>query len=296
MNHPGEIAVLADVVRPTIALVNNAQREHQEYMHTVQAVAEENASVFAYLAEQGVAVFPGDDTYTDLWREQAAGKKVCTFGFGPTVQVYAENIHVNPSHTRFQLHVRDDDISVKLPVPGVHNLRNALAATACAVAAGAELMDVVAGLQAFEPVSGRMQPKSVVEGFQLIDDSYNANPDSVRAAIDVLAELEGRTVLVLGNMGEIGETRQAAHAEVGQYAKERNIQHLLVIGSDAMYAAEAYGSAAEYFEDMEALQKRLIALMPAHVLVKGSRTARMERVVQALEQHFVLQEGAQNAS
>ncbi|MGO3890378.1 MAG: bifunctional UDP-N-acetylmuramoyl-L-alanyl-D-glutamate--2,6-diaminopimelate ligase MurE/UDP-N-acetylmuramoyl-tripeptide--D-alanyl-D-alanine ligase MurF [Paenalcaligenes sp.] len=296
MNHPGEIAVLADVARPTIALVNNAQREHQEFMHTVQAVAEENGTVLSYLPANGIAVFPGDDAYTALWQDLAAGKHTLTFGFGDGLAVYAESIQVNPAHTRFQLHVQAEDVAIKLPVPGVHNLRNALAATACAVAAGAELSAVVAGLQAFKPVSGRMQPKSVIEGYQLIDDSYNANPDSVRAAIDVLAELEGRTVLVLGNMGEIGETRQAAHAEVGQYAKERGIQHLLVIGSDAMFAAEAYGEDAEHFEQMEDLQKQLIALMPAHVLVKGSRTARMERAVQALEQHFALTEGARNAS
>ncbi|MCQ9615886.1 bifunctional UDP-N-acetylmuramoyl-L-alanyl-D-glutamate--2,6-diaminopimelate ligase MurE/UDP-N-acetylmuramoyl-tripeptide--D-alanyl-D-alanine ligase MurF [Paenalcaligenes niemegkensis] len=296
MNHPGEIAVLARIASPTIALVNNAQREHQEFMHTVHAVAEENGAVLSALAADGVAIFPGDDAYTTVWEALSQGKQQLKFGFGSKLEVRAEQIHANPTHTPFQLHVLDQEAPVILMSPGVHNLRNALAASACSFAAGVELNGIVTGLQDFRPVEGRMQPKTLIDGFQLIDDSYNANPDSVRAAIDVLAQLKGPTVLVLGNMGEVGVNSQAVHAEMGNYAREQGIKHLLVLGADAAFAAQAYGSSAQSYENIDVLITGLIELAPAHILVKGSRSTRMDRVVRALEKHFMEEEGASNAS
>lgn len=297
MNHPGEIAVLAAMAQANIALVNNAQREHQEFMHTVEAVALENGSVFSFLPQDGVAIYPGDDAYTEMWNQMTVGRKQVRFGFNSHQAVYADAIFAEPAHTRFTLHLADEEATVNLATPGVHNLRNALAAAACTQAAGAPLSAIVAGLQAFRPVSGRMQAKRLTSGFQLIDDTYNANPDSVRAAIDVLAQLSGRKVLVLGNMGEIGNDCTAAHAEVGAYAKERGVDELLTLGNDARHAAQAFGARAHQFEAFEDMVAYLQALEPSHILIKGSRSARMERVVSALEDGLTTDlEGACNAT
>lgn len=297
MNHPGEIAFLANMAQPTIALVNNAQREHQEFMHTVQAVAQENGSVINFLPADGIAVFPGDDAYASLWEKFAQSRKTICFGLDSKHPVHADAIFAEPAHTRFTLHLAGDERKVTLATPGVHNLRNALAAAACAYAAGAPVEAIVAGLEAFRPVSGRMQAKSLASGYQLIDDTYNANPDSVRAAIDVLAQLPGRKVLVLGNMGEIGKNSAEAHAEVGTYAKERGVDELLTLGGDASHAAQAFGARAHQFNALEDMVAYLRALEPSHILIKGSRSARMERVVGALEDGVTTEtKGARNAT
>jgi len=282
MNHPGEIAQLAALAKPTIALVNNAQREHQEFMHTVEAVARENGAVLESLEGRGVAVYPGDDKYTELWRAMAGDARSIRFGFESEFEVHADEIHAEPTHTVFRLHTPLGATPVRLNVPGVHNLRNAMAATACAVAAGAPLTAIARGLEAFNPVAGRMQFHTLTDGHQLIDDSYNANPDSVRAAIDVLASLPGRRTLVLGTMGEIGDDSPAMHAEVGAYALERGIDMLFTFGNDAAHAAHAFGAGALSFEDIPSLVAALAEQPPGHILVKGSRSTRMERVIEGI--------------
>ena len=292
MNHSGEIAPLAQVAAPTIALVNNAQREHQEYLHTVEAVAQENGSVITALPEQGVAVFPADDTYTPLWQQLAGARQTLCFGLNEQAVVRAENIHADATVTRFRLVMGADSAAVHLPVPGVHNLRNALAAAACAQAAGAPLAAIVTGLESFQAVAGRMQLKPLPNGMQLIDDSYNANPDSVRAAIDVLAQLKGKKILVLGNMAEVGIHSGAVHSEVGAYAREQGIDVLLALGNDAQKAADAFGEGACGFESLDELIAQLLQAMPAQIVVKGSRSTRMERVVEAVEQYFTENQNA----
>lgn len=297
MNHPGEIALLADIAQPTVALVNNAQREHQEFMHTVEAVARENGAVLDALPMDGVAVFPGDDAYTGLWRELAGSRKVMDFGFDPQFAVHADQIHAGPARTMCQLHTPTGSAGLILSIPGLHNLRNALAAAACACATGTPLAAIVQGLEAFNPVSGRMQPRQLADGHQLIDDTYNANPDSVRAAIDVLAQLAGKKILVLGDMAEVGANSHAMHAEVGAYARERGIDILLAFGPACVFAASAFGSEAMAFDEINALTGHLITLVPANILVKGSRSTRMERVVRALETQLINhEEGARHAT
>ncbi len=289
MNHPGEIAVLSRIAEPTVALVNNAQREHQEFMHTVEAVAMENGAVIQALPRDGVAVFPGDDAYTGLWTSLAGERRIVDFGFDSRFAVHADQIHAEPTRTLCRLHTPAGEADLALSAPGFHNLRNALAAAACACAAGAAVTDIVRGLEAFNPVSGRMQPRQLAGGFQLIDDTYNANPDSVRAAIDVLAQLSGKTILVLGDMAEVGANSHAMHAEVGGYAQEKGIGGLLAFGPACAHAAQAFGPAARAFEDIDELNNHLITLLPAHILVKGSRSTRMERVVRALEKQLMNQ-------
>ena len=296
MNQPNEIADLAALVQPQVALVNNAQREHQEFMHTVKAVAQENGSVLQALPQDGVAVFPADDDYSGLWRDLAAGRRCVTFSLKQGADVSAREIYPDAGWTRFTLTAAQNQAKVALAVPGVHNLYNALAASGCALALGISIEKIARGLESFRPVEGRMQPKQLKEGYQLIDDSYNANPDSVRAAIEVLAQLEGKKILVLGDMAEVGIHRQAVHAEVGGYARERGIDQLCVIGSDAQFAAEAFGDGAHRFDDIKVLQTHLVAQAPAHYLVKGSRSARMDRVVKHLEQAFLKEKGDSHAS
>jgi len=283
MNHPGEIAELAAIAAPTVALVNNAQREHQEFMHTLEAVALENGSVFDALPPAGTAVFPADDDFTPLWRERAGARHVLTFGSGGDVHAKATWAL---DHWALQLHTPRGDAATTLHVAGAHNVRNAQAATACALAAGAPLAAVVAGLQAFVPVKGRSAAQRLHwrgQDITLVDDSYNANPDSVRAAIDVLAGLPAPRWLLLGDMGEVGDQGPAFHAEIGRYAHQRGLDAFWCTGPACAEAAAAYGAGARHYAEVPALLAALAdAPAAASVLVKGSRFMQMERVVQAL--------------
>jgi UDP-N-acetylmuramoyl-tripeptide--D-alanyl-D-alanine ligase len=287
MNHPGEIARLAAIAAPTVALVNNAQREHQEFMHTVEAVARENGSVLQALPAGGVAVFPGDDEYTALWRELAGGREVLTFGLGEACDVRAAYTP-NSFGSDLQVSAPQGQFGIKLSAAGEHNVRNALAACACALAAGIPQDAIVRGLEAFAPVSGRLQRKQAANGATVIDDSYNANPDSVRAAIDVLAQSAAPRILVLGDMGEVGTQGPQFHEEIGAYAASRGIDTVLVTGALARHMAGAGAQHFEQFDDLlAALDKQMRQLgskSDATVLVKGSRFMKMERVVQHLVQ------------
>jgi UDP-N-acetylmuramoyl-tripeptide--D-alanyl-D-alanine ligase len=285
MNHPGEIALLAGIAAPTVALVNNAQREHQEFMATVEAAARENGAVIRALGPSGIAVFPADDEFTPLWRQLAGARSVWTFALQGNADVHADALW-HGDHWALQLHTRAGEARATLRMAGEHNLKNALAATACALAAGVPLEAVVRGLAAFEPVKGRSRLHRLQRGghtLTLVDDSYNANPDSVRAAIDVLCTLDGPRWLVLGDMGEVGAQGPQFHAEVGHYALQRGIEQLWTAGEACVHAATAYGAAARHFASVEALLAALgEAPAAGSVLVKGSRFMRMERVVQAL--------------
>ena len=287
MNHPGEIAYLARLARPTVALVNNAQREHQEYMGTVEAVAYENGAVLQTLPADGVAVYPADDTYTPVWATLAAQRMQRTFAL-QEAQVSAAVVLWNAGAWQFTLKTAEGTAPVRLHIAGRHNVKNALAAAACALAAGVSLSAVVQGLQAFEPVKGRSRALMLQlngQSLSLVDDTYNANPDSVRAAIDVLAELPAPRLMVLGDMGEVGNQGPQFHAEVGAYAAERGIDALYTLGALCADAAKAFGP-ARHFEDMSTL----VAAVQSQVLdfqsivVKGSRFMKMEQVVDALVQ------------
>ncbi|HEX5806671.1 MAG TPA: UDP-N-acetylmuramoyl-tripeptide--D-alanyl-D-alanine ligase [Macromonas sp.] len=299
MNHPGEIAGLAEIARPTVALVNNAQREHQEFMATVEAVARENAECFRALPADGTAVFPADDEYTSLWRTLAAGRAVLTFGDGGDVTGSAD---WQGDAWAARVHTPQGDFDTPLHIAGRHNVRNALAATACALAAGVPLAAIAQGLRDFEPVNGRsraLRLNLAGRSIALVDDSYNANPDSVRAAIEVLAELPGPRLLALGDMGEVGEQGLAFHDEVLRHALARGIEHVLVIGQWMAQACVALPVDARLrcFKEFDALSAEVQSLVPqmGSVLVKGSRFMRMERLVQALREHSE-QEGGHHAA
>ena len=284
MNHPGEIAALAAMAQPTVALVNNAQREHQEFMHTLEAVARENGAVLEALPAQGVAVFPADETFTDLWRSLAGARPQRCFAL-QDAEVQAAVVSWHASAWQFTLRAPEGTAPVRLHVAGRHNVRNALAAATCALAAGVPLTAVAQGLQAFEPVRGRSRAISLRGGsVSLVDDTYNANPDSVRAAIDVLAELPAPRLLVLGDMGEVGRQGPEFHAEVGAYAAEKGVQQLFTLGALSVHASQAFG-AGQHFADMQTLLDAVRSDWRGYssIVVKGSRFMKMEQVVQALE-------------
>ncbi|GGI53681.1 UDP-N-acetylmuramoyl-tripeptide--D-alanyl-D-alanine ligase [Oxalicibacterium solurbis] len=293
MNHPGEIAVLSRIAQPTVGLVNNAQREHQEFMASVEAVAMENGSVLRALPAGGVAVFPANDTYTSLWRDYAAHCKTLTFGLSDDADVRC-TYSASAFGSTLQVRAGDEAFTIELQAAGIHNVRNALAAIACTKAIGIATEAIVRGLQAFAPVSGRLQRKTATNGALVIDDTYNANPDSVRAAIDVLAGASSPRILVLGDMGEVGNDGRAYHEEVGAYAKTQGIDRLLTLGELARHTSDAFGVQGAHFGDVEQLDAALDAVInsQATVLVKGSRFMKMERVVQhLLGQHNQNQEG-----
>jgi murE/murF fusion protein len=285
MNHPGEIALLSAIAQPTIGLVLNAQREHQEFMQSVAAVAQENGQVLAGLPSHGVAIFPADDPYTDSWSEQAkAVSTQLTFGLTAGAGVGAQSVRSDALGSRFVLSINEQQQAVSLSVAGIHNVTNACAAAACASAAGVPIEVIARGLEAFAAVKGRMQVHRLAENRLLIDDTYNANPDSVRAAIDVLSALPAPRALVLGDMGEVGDNGPEMHAEVGAYARQRAIDYLWTMGDATSHSVNAFGANAQGFASVEQLCERARAVEPMSVLVKGSRFMAMEKVVQQLQQ------------
>jgi UDP-N-acetylmuramoyl-tripeptide--D-alanyl-D-alanine ligase len=301
MNHPGEIGYLAGIAAPTVAVVNNAQREHQEFMATVEAVARENGTVLSALGPTGVAVFPAGEEFTPLWMQLAGTRPHLTFGGDassdhPDIALAGTEWH--QGHWQVDVQTPAGRLAFRLHIAGRHNVRNALAATACALAAGAPLTAIAAGLEAFEPVKGRSRALSLVlEGrpITLVDDTYNANPDSVRAAIDVLAELPGARLAVLGDMGEVGDQGPQFHTEVGEHAKARGIEKVFTLGE------QSRAMKGTHFDSIEALNAAVLAELPnaASVLVKGSRFMKMERVVEAIcgvAQQQEQQQGAPHAA
>jgi UDP-N-acetylmuramoyl-tripeptide--D-alanyl-D-alanine ligase len=286
MNHPGEIAQLADMAAPAVALVNNAQREHQEFMQTVEAVAKENGAAIRALPKHGVAVFPVSDEYQALWRADAGERRIIDFD-GPQAQVQLLQAQWLNTHWQLELQTPQGKLQTQLHLPGQHNLHNAMAAVAAALAAGVPAQAIVQGVAAFEPVNGRSKISLLQHqgrSITLVDDSYNANPDSVRAAIDVLAQSAKPRLLVLGDMGEVGTQGVAFHQEAGSYAQQQHIEHVLTLGELSQHTAQAC-STAVHCQSLDELQQRVDHLLSSlsTVLVKGSRFMRMERVVQTLQ-------------
>jgi len=284
MNHIGEIADLAAMTSPTVAVVNNAQREHQEFMGTVEAVARENGAVILSLPMSGVAVFPADDEYTSVWRELAGKRTTLTFAF--------ENADITATFTwsagawQVSASTPVGTINYSLHMAGRHNVKNSLAAIACAIAANVPLSHVQKGLQVFTAVTGRSRTMQLGVGdtaVTLVDDTYNANPDSVMAAIDMLMDLPAPRLLILGDMGEVGDAGPAFHAEVGAYAKTHGIDQFWTLGDLCKHAN------GKHFANMDSLLIGLSQLVapPASILVKGSRFMKMERVVRHLEQQYL---------
>lgn len=291
-NHLGEIALLAGMARPDIGIVTLAGDAHLEGFGTRLGVARGKGEMFAALGDRGVAVINRDDAYFDLWRELAGGATVLSFGLSTDADVRAEEILGLPEHapasTIFNMITPHGRVRVELPLPGRHNVANALAAAAAGLALGLDLPAIAAGLAGVQPVAGRLNWLSTPHGARLLDDSYNANPTSLRAALEVLAGLSGSRWLILGDMAELGGDAMAIHEEAGRTARALGIDRLYAVGALTPQAVAGFGAPARHFNTAESLIEALrVELAGADagqvaLLVKGSRSSRMERIVAAL--------------
>ena len=284
MNHAGEIDYLTHLARPDVALITNANAAHIEGLGSIDAVAHAKGEIFNGLDARGTAVVNADDCYAPLWRELAGNRKIIEFGLQSCAQISAA-FETGILGSRVQLKLPGGVQRISLKVPGLHNVRNSLAAAAAAVALGIDDRAIATGLEHFTGVKGRLQ---IIQGLRksvLIDDSYNANPGSVRAAMAVLAAAPGKRIMVLGDMGELGATALELHREIGAEARELKLDKLLTLGELSRSASEAYGKNGHHFSEMEALLDALENWLDADVtvLIKGSRFMHMERLVERLE-------------
>ncbi|MCX7205788.1 MAG: UDP-N-acetylmuramoyl-tripeptide--D-alanyl-D-alanine ligase [Proteobacteria bacterium] len=287
MNHFDEISYLTHIAKPDIAIINNAGRCHLEALGSVAGVAQAKGEIFAGLVAGGYAIINADDDYAPLWRELAKDHPQVSFSLS-NADVYARNLCAHTQGAQFTLCTPNDSAQVDLQIPGLHNVLNALGAAAVGHALKIDAEDIASGLANYRGSKGRLQSKTAFNGAKIFDDTYNANPDSMKAAIDVLAALGAETgtetLLVLGDMGEIGSDAAERHQEIGAYAREKGIQSLYTLGEQMQLASAAFGASSQHFADVAALIATLRTdLTPtATVLVKGSRFMRMERVVDGL--------------
>jgi UDP-N-acetylmuramoyl-tripeptide--D-alanyl-D-alanine ligase len=283
-NHPGEIAYLAGIAQPDIAVVTNAGPAHLQGFGDLEGVAKAKGEVFAGLDRDAVAVINADDEFAPLWRELAADCRIVDFGLTANAAVHAD-WKGDTRGSDVRLVTGQGEIAVRLPLPGKHNVMNALAATAAALAAGASLDDVRDGLESMTAVAGRFTVHQLPGNVTLIDDTYNANPESLQVALDVLAQAQGETWLVLGDMGELGDDAAALHYKAGSQAQAAGISRLYSLGELAQQAFAAFEGKGGAFTGMDELLAALRKDMqgPLHILVKGSRSMHMERVVEALD-------------
>ncbi len=285
MNHRGEIAYLTHLARPNVAVITNAGAAHLEGLGSVEAVARAKGEIFGGLASDGVAVINADDDYAGLWRELAAPRRCITFGLDAKADVSAQYTSGADGST-IQLTTEAGEVEMKLPLLGKHNVMNAVAAASASLAAGASLADIRQGLEKLRAASGRLEIKHGINGARILDDTYNANPASVAAGLQVLRESGGERVLVLGDMAELGESAQEIHRRVGEMARRVGVQRLLTVGTLSAAAADAFGKGARHFASQEECADALLDLLHGGmtVLVKGSRSMHMERVVQHIVQ------------
>lgn len=285
-NHPGEIARLTAIARPHVGVVTQAGDAHLEGFGSRYGVAQAKGELFQGLGEQGVAVINADDPYAPLWRQLAEPASIVRFGFSDLADVRAADVETlaGGQRMRFTLITPESRADVELPLPGRHNVANALAAAACGVALGMAAEEIAAGLARVRQVAGRVTWTETANGARLIDDSYNANPTSLRAGLELLAAQPGQRWAVLGDMAELGTEASQMHRDAGRIARQLGIDRLYATGSMAQHYAEGYGEGARVYEVMESLSSALQAdLGPAvTLLVKGSRSAGMDRVVEAL--------------
>jgi UDP-N-acetylmuramoyl-tripeptide--D-alanyl-D-alanine ligase len=281
MNHAGEIDYLTRLARPEVALVNNALSAHIGFLGSVENIARAKGEIFNGLTDAGIAVFNADDAHAWLWREANARRCVVDFGLRQPAKV-SGHYRSGAFGSMLALTLPNATLDIALQVPGEHNVMNALAAVAAAFSLDVSHRSIVAGLSGFTGVKGRLQRKPALHGSTFIDDTYNANPDSVKAALAVLAQQPGKKVLVLGDMGELGQNAAAMHAQIGLAARAAGVHRLLALGELTKESVAAFGGGAMHFERIQELLAELEnGLNPdTTVLVKGSRFMQMERVVQ----------------
>lgn len=287
-NHLGEIAHLAAIAEPTIGIVTNAGAAHLEGFGSLHGVATGKGEMFQALPVEGVAVINADDQFAPLWRDSSTAQRVLTFGFENPADFMAHRVReisvVAGFRSDFDLVTPDGTVAATLPLAGLHNLRNALGAAAAACAAGASIEQIVVGFAAMKTVAGRLELKPAINGAFLVDDSYNANPSSLKAGIDATRGFAGARWLVLGEMKELGDSTNELHAEVGRYARQAGIERLLAVGEGSRFSVEAFGRGGQWFADLDSLIREARSSLSGGVavLIKGSRANRLERVSAAL--------------
>lgn len=292
MNHEGEIRYLTQLAQPTVALVNNAGTAHIGGLGSREAIARAKGEIYEGLMVDGIAVINADDDFADYWKSLNKDKSIITFGLKMAADVSA-TYQINGNQTQINLKTPNGQVEFKLSVLGVHNIHNALAASAVAVALGVSNADIARGLAAFGAVKGRLNWLQGYNGAVVIDDTYNANPDSMKAAIDVLANQNAQQIFVMGDMAELGADAVQMHADIGLYAKQKGISRLFTFGELSQLATKEFGENAQHFSTLETLITSLKPFMKKNVtvLVKGSRFMQMERVViQILEKNITLEE------
>ena len=282
MNHVGEIDYLTRLARPDVALINNAHAAHVGMLGSVAAIAQAKGEIFNGLSAQGIAIINADDGHAVLWREANSGRRILSFGLASQADICGE-FEAHAYNSKLAITTAAERIDVALNVPGEHNVCNALAAAAAALALDIAPAHIAAGLSGFTGVKGRLMRVPALHGSTFIDDTYNANPDSVRAALSVLASLPGKKILVLGDMGELGPDAAALHAQMGLAARQAGVEKLFALGEQSRETVGAFGQGAMHFERIQELLADLENALTADttVLVKGSRFMQMERVVQS---------------
>jgi UDP-N-acetylmuramoyl-tripeptide--D-alanyl-D-alanine ligase len=284
-NHPGEIAYTVAMVQPQVALVNNIAAAHIEGFGSINGVALTKGEIYQGLVNNGTAVINEDDEFAHFWDDMLVDKKILRFSLTKPVDVYARNLSFNQQGcATFTLVLPDEQAQLTVKIPGEHTVRNALAAAACCYAVGIPLRGIVRGLSQFNGVAGRMTFLPGKNQSLVIDDTYNANLCSVLTAVEVLSKRQGRRILVLGDMGELGAWTQQHHEEAGHAAQRHGIDLLMTCGIHSEHSAKAFGAAARHYKSQEQLAQNLLSILDANttVLVKGSRSSAMEKIVNQL--------------
>lgn len=283
-NHAGEIAYLTALANPNVVVISNAAAAHLEGFGSVEGVAEAKGEILQNAVRPNVAVLNADDKYFEYWRSLVTDIRVVSFGLGASADVYADEIVTGIEQSEFRLHLPTGDVFIRLPLAGIHNVRNACAAAAVAHALEIDNRRIKLALESVSPVVGRLQPLQATSGATLFDDSYNANPLSVIAAAEFLSQLSGASWLVLGDMKELGDDAATLHRQVGEAARACGIDRLFAMGDLSRNTVEGFGEHASWYGSIDAMVNELVDTLndSVNVLVKGSRSMRMERVVDAL--------------
>jgi UDP-N-acetylmuramoyl-tripeptide--D-alanyl-D-alanine ligase len=284
MNHPGEIHYMSDLAKPDVALVNNVGSAHIGLLGSLQAIANAKGEIFDGLKQAGKAVINADDAFAQQWLKQTQSHTQITFALHQPADVTAD-YELHNTGSLMQLFTPVGQIEFSIQVPGLHNVANALAAASLALALDIPLSAIAQGLSQFNGVAGRLRHLPGIHHTSLIDDTYNANPSSMKAAIDVLAKQTGRRLMVMGDMAELGDMAVQLHREIGEYARQQGVNHLFTLGSLSQSASSGFGAGAQHFSELPDLLNVLHQQLQQGdvILIKGSRSAGMERVTQALQ-------------
>ncbi|WP_287831042.1 UDP-N-acetylmuramoyl-tripeptide--D-alanyl-D-alanine ligase [Idiomarina sp.] len=294
-NHAGEIAYTTSLTRPDVAILNNVSAAHVEGFGSVHGVAKAKTEIFQGLPEEGLAITPYESEYLPCWRNVRAGKRLQTFGLSEQADVRASQIELNSlGQPTFKLSINDQHWTVSLQLSGLHNVKNALAASAAALEVGMSAEEIATGLANVAPVKGRLTPMQLTENVTVIDDTYNASVASTKAALDLLGSYQGTTIMVLGDMAELGAEARAYHEEVGDHAIQAGISKFFTLGVLSQSASEVFnGRGGKHFSSFATLVDEILQTITQRsvsehvtVLVKGSRSSHMERVVNALQEHY----------